>query len=397
MFMRKNYKVLLLLVVVSATLWSFRPKFHAEDPEKDKVLLGVIEHVLRIGHYDPTELDDTFSKGVYDNFLDALDPSKRFFLESDIKEFKVYENQIDDMIRNQDLTFFNIVYERIQKRMNEAKVIYRALNDKPFEFNSNETINLDSDKLPFARNYSDIKNRWRLQIKLSTLASVVDKQKLEDDKKAKDPKYTPKTFAQIEKESREATIKNLDEYFDFVSDLDKEDWFEVFVNAFVTQFDPHTFYFAPEEKEKFDISMSGKLEGIGARLQKKNDNTEISELISGGPAWRGKELEPGDIVLKVAQGANEPVEVSGMRLDDVVKKIKGPKGTEVRLTVKKVDGSIKVIRIVRDIVEIEETYAKSSIIEKEGKKYGVIYLPKFYIDFEMMTIVTLLKMLKLKC
>jgi carboxyl-terminal processing protease len=156
----------------------------------------------------------------------------------------------------------------------------------------------------------------------------------------------------------------------------------VYLNSVTGRFDPHTNYLAAEEKERFDVSMSGKLEGIGARLQKKNDYTEISELISGGPAWRGKQLEAGDIVIKVAQGNQEPIDVVGMRLDDVVKKIKGTKGTEVRLTVKKVDGTIKVIPIIRDIVEIEETYAKSSIVEKNGLKYGVIYLPKFYIDFE---------------
>jgi carboxyl-terminal processing protease len=148
------------------------------------------------------------------------------------------------------------------------------------------------------------------------------------------------------------------------------------------QFDPHTYYFAPTEKDRFDQSMSGKLEGIGARLQRNNGVTEVSELISGGPAWRGRELDPGDQIIKVAQGKDEPVDVVGMKLDDVVKKIKGPKGTEVRLTVKKADGSIKIVSIIRDIVEIEETYAKSSIVEKKGMKYGVIYLPKFYIDFE---------------
>lgn len=379
--MKKNYKVVLLLVAVCATLWSFRPKTQ-NDPERDKVLLDLISYVLEKGHYDPTAIDDTFSKGVYDDFIDALDPSKRFFIDADIKEFKAYEFQIDDMIRDRDLTFFNLVYERIQKRMNEAKVIYRALNDKPFEFNSDESFNIDSDKLAIAKNYTELKNRWRLQIKLSTLASVVDKQKIESENLAKDAKYKVKTFEQLEKESRESAIKNLDEYFEFVNDLERKDWFEVYINTIVSQFDPHTFYFAPEEKEKFDISMSGKLEGIGAQLQKKNDYTEISGLISGGPAWRSKELEPGDAIIKVAQGANEPVEVVGMRIDDVVKKIKGPKGTEVRLTVRKVDGSIKIIKLIRDIVELEETYAKSSIIEKNGKKVGLIYLPKFYIDFE---------------
>ncbi|HEY0091637.1 MAG TPA: carboxy terminal-processing peptidase, partial [Flavobacterium sp.] len=172
------------------------------------------------------------------------------------------------------------------------------------------------------------------------------------------------------------------EYFGFIDDLNRDDWFSVYINAIASRFDPHTSYFAPEEKDRFDISMSGKLEGIGARLQKKNDFTEITELISGGPAWRQKELEPGDIVLKVAQGNGEPVDVVGMRLDDVVKKIKGPKGTEVRLSIKKTDGTLKVISIIRDEVEIEETYAKSSIVEKDGVKYGIIYLPKFYIDFE---------------
>ncbi|MEO8515860.1 MAG: carboxy terminal-processing peptidase [Flavobacterium sp.] len=380
-FMRKNYKVILLVVALSATLWSFMPK-KQNDPEKDKMLLELISFVIEKGHYDPVAMDDKFSKGVYKDYLDALDPSKRFFVESDIDEFKVYETQIDDMIRNRDLSFFDLTYERLQKRMQEAKVVYKALNDKPYDFTADETINIDSDKNVFAKNYSELKTRWRLQMKLSVLASVVDKQKVEDDKKLKDPKYTPKTFTQLEKEAREATSKSLNDYFEFIGDLNRENWFEVYVNAIVTQYDPHTFYFAPEEKEKFDISMSGKLEGIGARLQKKNDFTEISELISGGPAWRGKQLEQGDMIIKVAQGNGEAVEVVGMRLDDVVKKIKGPKGTEVRLTVKKVDGSIKIISIIRDVVEIEETYAKSSVVEKDGVKYGVIYLPKFYIDFE---------------
>ena len=174
----------------------------------------------------------------------------------------------------------------------------------------------------------------------------------------------------------------MDDYFSFVKDLDREDWFSIYLNVIAERFDPHTSYFAPEEKEKFDVSMSGKFFGIGARLQKKNDYVEITELISGGPAWRNKELEAGDLILKVAQGNGQPVDIGGMKLDEVVKKIKGPKGTEVRLTVKKVDGSVKVIKIVREEVEIEETYAKSSVVNKDGNLFGVIYLPKFYIDFE---------------
>ncbi|WP_395046384.1 carboxy terminal-processing peptidase [Flavobacterium sp.] len=380
-YMKRNYKVILAVIAISATLWSFMPK-KENDPEKDKMLLDLITFVIEKGHYDPIAMDDKFSQGVYKDYLDALDPSKRFFVQADIDEFKIYELQIDDMIHDRDLTFFKLTYERLQKRMREVEVVYKSLNEKPYDFTTNETINIDSDKNAFAKNYSELKNRWRLQMKLSILATVVEKEKLEAAKKEKDPKYVAKTFSQLEKEARATTQKTLKDYFDFIKESNEDDWFVAYVNAIVTQFDPHTYYFAPDEKEKFDVSMSGKLEGIGARLQKTNDFTEITELISGGPAWRGKELEPGDLILKVAQGNNEAVDVTGMRLDDVVKKIKGPKGTEVRLTVKKVDGSIVIIPIIRDIVEIEETYAKSSVVEKNGVKYGVIYLPKFYIDFE---------------
>ncbi len=380
-YMKRNYKVIIAILAISAVLWSFVPK-KTNDPEKDKVLLDLITFILERAHYNPANIDDNFSKGIYKSYLETLDPSKRFFIQADIDEFKVYETQIDDMIKNHDLTFFDLTYNRLKKRMQEAKMVFKILNDKPYDFSSNETINIDSEKNGFAKDYPELKARWRLQMKLSILATILEKQKVEEAQKLKDPKYVEKTFAEIEKEARESTQKTLNDYFTFVDELDRDDWFDVFVNSIVTQFDPHTYYFAPDEKEKFDISMSGKLEGIGAKLQKTNDYTEISELISGGPAWKGKELEQGDLILKVGQGNSTPIDVVGMKLDDVVKKIKGPKGTEVKLTVKKIDGTIKEITILRDIVEIEETYAKSSVVEKNGVKYGIIYLPKFYIDFE---------------
>ncbi len=301
---------------------------------------------------------------------------------SDIDEFAKYETELDDQLLNKDLTFFDLTYERLLKRMEESKKFYKDILSTPFDYNVEESFNTDYEKLPYAKNTTELVDKWRKQIKLSTLSSLVDKQKLEEDKKKDDSKYEVKSFEALEKETRESSLKSLDESFGFIKDLDRNDWFSLYINSITSQFDPHTNYFAPEEKERFDVSISGKLEGIGARLQKKNDLVEISELISGGPAWRGKQLEAGDLIMKVAQGASEPMEVTGMRLDDVVKKIKGPKGTEVRLTVKKVDGTIKTISIIRDIVEIEETYAKSSVVEKNGLKYGVIYLPKFYIDFE---------------
>ena len=383
--MKRNYKILLVIITLSVALWSFIPKEKASDPEKDKLLIELLAFVIEKGHYNPAAIDDSFSKGVYKDYLNALDPSKRFFLQSDIVEFAKFETSIDEQIKDKDITFFDLTYARLMKRMDESKNYYKEALANPFDYKKDESFNTDYEKIPFAKTTQELKERWRLQVKLSTLSSLIEKQKLEEDKlKNKDEakKSEPKSYEQIEKETRESTLNSLNDNFNFIKDLDREDWFSVYINAIASRFDPHTSYFGPSEKERFDVSMSGKLEGIGARLQKKGDFTEISELISGGPAWRGKQLESGDIVLKVAQADAEPVEVVGMRLDDVVKKIKGPKGTEVRLTVKKTDGTIKVITIIRDEVEIEETYVKSSVVEKDGYKYGVIYLPKFYIDFE---------------
>jgi len=414
-FMKRNYKVLLVVTALSVALWSFIPKQKASDPEKDKLILELLNFVIEKGHYSPAAIDDNFSKGVYKDYLNTLDPSKRFFLQSDIDEFSKYETLIDDQIKNKDLTFFDLTYKRLMQRMEESKSYYKDALAEPFDFKKDESISTNYEKIPYAKNTAELKDRWRLQVKLSTLSTLTEKQKIEEElikdkdksieeklaeykknneniseeaeknflKEAEKKKnQKPKTFEELEKEARQSTLNSLNDNFSFIKDLNREDWFSIFINAIATRFDPHTAYFAPNEKEKFDLSMSGKLEGIGARLQKKGDFTEISELISGGPAWRGKQLEAGDVVLKVAQGSADPVDVVGMRLDDVVKKIKGPKGTEVRLTVKRTDGTIKVITIIRDEVEIEETYVKSSVVEKDGYKYGIIYLPKFYINFE---------------
>ncbi|WP_188051367.1 carboxy terminal-processing peptidase [Flavobacterium sp. GP15] len=381
-FMKRNYKIILVVVCITVTLFAFKMNGSKDnDPEKDKLLLELLTFVIEKQHYNPAAIDDNFSKGIYKDYIEALDPSKRFFLQSDINEFSKYEYQLDDQLINKDLTFFNLTYARLVQRMNESTKIYKSILSKPFDYTTDETINIDYDKAPYPKDAAELNDKWRKQIKLSTLSSLVDKQKIEQDKKKNDPSYKVKSYDVLEKETRDISGKSLDEYFGFIKDLNRNDWFSVYINSITARFDPHTNYFAPEEKARFDVSISGKLEGIGARLQKKNDFTEITELISGGPAWRGKLLEAGDLIMKVGQGNKEAVEVIGMRLDDVVKKIKGPKGSEVRLTVKKVDGTIKVISIVRDIVEIEETYAKSSIVNKNGLKYGVIYLPKFYIDF----------------
>lgn len=396
-FMKRNYKILGIVALLAILLWGFMPGQKKHDPDKDKLLLELLTFVIEKGHYDPAAIDDNFSKGVYKSYVESIDPSKRFFIQSDIDEFAKYEDKIDDMILSKDLTFFNLTNERMLERIKEAEEFYKDILSKPFDFTKNEDFSVDYEKMPYVKTKAELKERWRKQLKLSVLSTITDKQKVQEAKNDPDNKEalnddegqakadeadTNKTFEELEKEARESTLKSLNDYFDFIDDIQRDEWFSIYLNAIAERFDPHTYYFAPEDKEKFDMSMSGSLEGIGARLQKKGDYIEISELIVGGPAWRGKDLEQGDLIMKVAQGKGDPVDIAGMRLEDVVKKIKGPKGTEVRLTVKKVDGSIKVIPIVREIVELEETYAKSSVVSKDGKLYGIINLPKFYINFE---------------
>ena len=393
--MKRNYKVLLVVGIVVVGLWSFIPSKKLTGDDKDKMLIELLSFVLEKGHFSPIEINDDFSKKVYAAYIESLDPTKRYFIQSDIAEFQKYELAIDDMIKSKDLVFFDLTYKRLMQRMKESKVIYTNILSKSLDLNDNETINVDYEKLPYAATMRDLDQRWRKQLELAVLSDITDKEAIQNAKNSGASKETsenkeekqaektePKSFEELEKTARKTTESNLNNNFSFIAELTREDWFSVYINAIVTQYDPHTYYFSPEDKEKFDVSMSGKFEGIGARLQKKNEGIEVSELISGGPAWRGKLLEQGDVIIKVAQANEEPIDIAGMRLDDVIKKIKGPKGTLVKLTVKKVDGTVKVVPIVRDEVETEETFAKSSVVEKDGKLFGLISLPKFYQSFE---------------
>lgn len=370
---------LLFVLLISAASCSFTSKtFDAEGGDKDKILVEIIRYVLGRGHYSPKDLDDSFSEDVYDNYMMNLDPQKRYFLASDINEFKQYRDQIDDQIEATELTFFNVTHERLVQRMEESEAIYKEVLAAPFDFSKDETINVDTEALPYAKNRKELKERWRKLLKFSTITSYASRMESNEEADASEKK----SAEAIEKESRESTLKNLDDYFAIIKDFERKDWFSIYLNAIVEEFDPHTYYFAPEDKEKFDTQMSGKFEGIGARLQKKRDNISIVEVISGGPVWREKSLEVGDEILKVAQGDEAPVDIVGMRIDDAVKLIKGPKGTEVKLTVKRVDGTIEVVSIIRDEVVLEEAYAKTALIQKDGRKFGLVNLPQFYVDFD---------------
>ncbi len=392
--MKKNFKVLLLAVFVAAASCSFTTK-NFDNPEKDKLLIDLVTYVLEKWHYASPSIDDAFSEAVFTNFIDGLDPIKRYFLKQDILEFEQYKLQIDDQLKMKDLSFFNLVYNRLTLRMEESKTLYQNALSTPFDYTKDEAINVDYDALGYATTKNELQARWRRQLKFSTISTYYDfleEKQSADQRKAEAVSLSKKYIAtvnegltdkELEEKSRASTQTNLEEYYDFTDDLQRKDYFAIFLTTIVEQFDPHTNYMAPPDKDRFDQRMSGKLEGVGARLQKKKDYINVMEVISGGPAWRGEHIEVGDILLKVRQEDElEPVSIVGMRIDDAVKLIKGPKGSKVILTVKGVDGSIREEIITRDVVELEETYAKSTLINKQENTFGLINLPAFYFNMQ---------------
>jgi carboxyl-terminal processing protease len=375
-YMKRNFVFAFLILLIAVASCSFTNRSFETD-DKDKLLLDLITYVLERGHYEPKEIDDDFSVSVFEDFIDVIDPTKRYFLEEDLMEFEQYKFQLDDQIRNTEITFFNLVYDRLMLRMEEARDIYGKVLEEPFDFSLEEFIDVDYENKGYASNRKELEDRWRKQLKYATIGTYDSKLSISEQEGE-----TPLTPEDAELAARENTLENLKEYFDFVDDLERKDWFVQYLNTIVDEFDPHTYYFAPEDKERFDVSMSGRFEGIGARLQKQSEGAKIVEIISGGPVWRDQRLEVGDEILKVGQDGQSPVNIVGMRLDDAIKLIKGPKGTIVDLTVRKVNGTVEVVSLTRDVVELEESFAKSSVIIKDDEKFGLIHLPKFYVNFD---------------
>ena len=368
--MKINFLHIVAIVAIILFGFSFKGKKFS-DPNKEKLLIEVVKYVVEKGHYSSLDINDEISKKIYDTYIEQLDAQKRFFLQSDIRQFEKYKYKLDDQLKDQDLSFFNLVYETSRLRINEVKGYYYEIMKNNFDFSSNEDIDLDFENKSFARSRNEIKNRWRKQLKYSTLDII--SLKLGDSIKVIDENTRDESMSLIK--------KNTDDFFDYIQEMDREDWFANYINAFLNQLDPHTVYFNPEDKDRFDTNISGTFHGIGARLQKTEGTVKIVDIIVGGPIWKDKLLDVGDLILKVAQEDEQPVEIIGMKLDDAIKLIKGPADSYVTLTVKKISGEIKDVLIKRGIVELEELYAKSTLINKGEKNYGYISLPKFYINF----------------
>lgn len=380
--MKKNVVLGLFALLFAFASCSFTESKDFETDNKDKLLIDLITYVLEKGHYSPKQLDDAFSIEIYERFIDGLDPLKRYFLEEDLKRFEAYRLDIDDQLKNKELEFFDLVHQTLVRRIEEAKATYKDVLADPIKFKSKE-IEVDYETLVYVSTKKELEERWLDQLSLNLLPAYESKlEQLAREQSVEKEELDKKFLKEAEEEARQELVKTLDEYYTFIDELDRDDYFASFLGAVAETFDPHTSYMAPSDKDRFDISMSGKFEGIGARLQKKPEGTTIVEVISGGPVWRGKLLEVGDQILKVRQEDGDAVDISGMPLDDAILLIKGPKGTHVFLTVKRVTGVVEEVAVVRDVVELEESYAKSTTIVDENQKFGLINLPKFYVDFE---------------
>ena len=380
----KSFLIFALIIGV-VSLFAFYPKTIVDPVEKEAIILKSVLNLLDKGHFKPKDINDDFSKKMYKNYMESLDGGKRFLIQSDIDKLKPYETSLDDNIKAGNFDFFNKSIELITAAQTRTQGFYKEILSKPMTFDKNESISYDFDNMAYAKNEKELKERWFQIMKSNVLEEIVAVQNSQAKDSVKtDEKKEVKSFATIEKESREKILKDYDKLFERLSKLRRDDRFSDYINAMTEVFDPHTSYFNPSDKEDFDIGFTGKVEGIGAKLQSEGEYTKVSEVVVGGPAWKQKELETNDVIMKVAQEGQEALDIRGMRIDDVVSKIRGKKGTKVTLTVKKVNGATQNITITRDEVLMDESFAKSAIVGKKGvlENIGYIYLPKFYADFD---------------
>ncbi len=367
------------VILLTASFIFYRSAAAPED--KNEILLKVLMQGLDQGHFQPEKLDDNFSKKAFKLYLERLDYNKKFLLASDVAQLRKYETRIDDQMREGNFEFFNLSADLMEQRLKESQAYYKEILAKPFDFSKDENIELDGEKLTFAKTKNELKEGWRKQLKYQTLVRLADMQKEQEKAKADGKLKEEKSLEVMEKESRKKILDLYDDLYERLNRISRDDRRATYFNSITNVYDPHSGYFPPKAKSDFDIEFTGRLEGIGASLQEKDGQIKVMEIVPGSPSYLQGDLKPGDAIQKVAQGANEPVIIEGMRLDDAIQLIRGKKGTEVRLTVKKPDGSTKVIPIIRDVIVFEETYAQSAMIDAE-KKIGYIKLPGFYADFE---------------
>lgn len=384
--MSKKFIPVVVFLFLASLFIAFRTQGKSDENNENprskyEKILRNVNVLLKEGHFSPKNINDQYSSTVFDKFLADLDNDKNVFLKSDIEALNKYRNNIDDELKGADLESFFAVNQVYLKRQNEVSVYYKEFLEKPFDFTATETVELDAKKLDYPANDVARRKAWRQRLKYLTLDKYVSLQN--EREKNKDKKdYKVKSDKVLEQEARDAVKKQMERWFATKKNRETNDEnFSTFMNAITGVMDPHTNYFLPIDLRSFNETMRGSFFGIGAQLKEEDGSIKIASLVTGAPAWKQGELKENDQIIKVAQGKAEPVDITGYAVTDAVKLIRGAKGSEVRLTIRKMDGTIKVIAIIREDIKLEDVFVKSAVINGEHK-IGYIYLPEFYADFE---------------
>lgn len=326
-------------------------------------------------HLQPPTANSALSERIFKKAVENFDVSKKFFLKSDIDEFAKQQASMLRMLQDGDISLFERMYQRITKRISESEEIAYSILDEPFRYTKKESYESNDEQQSFAKNGKELQDNWRKYLKYRVLVRLYETLDTNTSLPVVD------ISEEAEREARSRERDQLKEWFDMMKDMDRNDWFGLYLNAYSQNFDPHTEYYPPQRQEDFEIEMTGQFEGIGAQLVNRDGFVTIERIVPGSASWRQGELEEGDKILRVTQENGDATDVVGMSIQKVVKLIRGKKGTTVTLTVRKADGSRRDISIVRDVVEMEAAFARSSVIEYKGERIGYIRLPKFYVDF----------------
>ncbi len=385
--LKRKVLPVVLIVLFAGVFWAFQSQGgNGSSLTTQQKLLTTLGIILEQNHYNPKEINDNFSKEIFKKYLAAVDPDKNIFLQADVNALKKYETTLDDEIHGAPIQFVPAVGDIFLKRTQEVTDLYKQILDKPFDFTINEEIVVDGDKLDFASTDSQRRDMWRKKLKFLTLeryTELIDtREKNKDRKDSIGKAFVVKTNAELEKDARDKVAKLMDKNFERMKvKFNEEERFNLFLNTITSFMDPHSDYFPPIEKRSFDEQMSGKFFGIGAALKEEDGNIKIASLLTGSPAWKSGQVQVNDIILKVGQGKAEPVDLTGAPIKDALEVIRGNKGTEVRLTLKKTDGTLQVVPLIRAEIVQDEAYVRSAIINGK-QKIGYIYLPEFYADYE---------------
>lgn len=376
-------KTKMLLILLLSLLLSGALQPAALSQEREKVLSQLIGNWLTNWHYSGKKIDDDFSAKSFAQYTEYLDNGKSFLIQADLEILKAYMFKIDDELRSGDFSLPRLGKQLLRQRVLQVRGICLEILSKPFDFSRDDRIELDADKRETSRDLSQLREWWQKWLKYLTLTQYLNLQKNAAGQKNGSAKTNGPFSAALEIRARQAVEKSVQRLFSRLLQERSDDMQSLFFNALIAIFDPHSQYFPPRAKEDFDIEMSGTLEGIGALLGEADGFIKVFDVIPGSPAWIQDLLKVEDIILKVGQGDDEPVDIVGMSVADAARLVRGKKGSLVRLTVKKTDGRIMQISLVRNVVEIQETYARSAVMtnDKLKKSFGYIYLPKFYHDF----------------